>query len=63
MLGVGGMLDRERNFRFQKPAFGPSVTKANVQRESPRRVSRRWAAAVSKEASDITNASLISDSV
>lgn len=39
-LGVGGALVSSR-FRFQNPAFGPFITKLNVQRESPRSVSGR----------------------
>jgi len=41
--------------RFQKPALGPLMTNANVQRERPRRESGRYSAAVRREASDVIN--------
>lgn len=53
-IGVCAMIFR----RFQKPAFGPLITNAKVQRESPRRESGRCTAAVKREANDITNAIL-----
>ena len=40
MEGVGGMLG-SRLLRFQKPAFGPLVTNANVHRDNPRNESGR----------------------
>ena len=40
MEGVGGILG-SRLLRFQKPAFGPLVTNANVHRDNPRNESGR----------------------
>lgn len=57
MLGVGGMLGSSL-FRFQNPAFGPFVTKANVHRDNPRSESGRWIPAVRSAEMDRTKASL-----
>jgi len=57
MEGVGGMLG-SRLLRFQKPAFGPLVTKDNVQRDNPRNESGRWMAAVNNTDMDRMKAML-----
>jgi hypothetical protein len=38
VAGVGGTLGLSR-LRFQKPALGPLIMKANVHRDKPRKVS------------------------
>ena len=55
--GVGGALV-SRRLRLQKPAFGPLITNESVHRESPRRVSGRCTATVSKVESDRMNVNL-----
>lgn len=55
--GVVGALG-SRRFRFQKSAFGPFMIKANVQRESPRRVSGLCIAAVISVENDKMKATL-----
>jgi hypothetical protein len=57
ILGVEGKLGFRR-LRFQKPALGPLVTKASVQRERPRRVSGRCIAAVISVENDKMKATL-----
>lgn len=57
-LGVIGTLGLRR-LRFQKPAFGPFMMNASVHRESPRRESGRWVAAVNNDVRDNMNAKLV----
>lgn len=56
-MGVGGT-DSPSRLRFQNPAFGPFIIKANVHLESPRNESGRCTAAVSIVDSESMNVSL-----